>query len=127
MKTPLRRNNANTIKMKIKDFGFANHILLRGRDEFERKEGYKFHSLHLYGTNCMTCNFSGQAANLIITAILMTEDDLPKKINSQDFSFCFQDNQYDIRKSFFICKIDSSNNILDSKHYSHHTDLEDID
>lgn len=103
--------------MKIKDFTSFNHPLLRGKDEFEAVHNYKLLSIHKEGSSFITFNFIGQAINSIITAVLMTEDDLPEKINPNDFSFCFLDNKYDNRKSFFICKVDSNNQILESKYY----------
>ena len=108
--------------MKVKEFGTFDHVLINALDELMRKENqYKPFSFHKGGSSFLTLNLTGSAINTITTAFLMTEDDLPEKIDPNKFGYCFKDNKYDISKSFFICKVDKENKVLDSKHYSHYT------
>ncbi len=110
--------------MNPKDFGAFDHTLVNGIDELQRKISSLAHfTYHKGGSTFITITLTYNDAGIIKTAIIMTEDDLPEKIDRKNFKECFLDNSFDSvsDKTVFACKIDSNNQIVDSKHYSHHS------
>ena len=110
--------------MKPKDFGAYDHTLVNGIDELQRKISTLSHfTYNKGGSTFITITLTDNNGGITKAAILMTEDDLPEKISRNDFKECFLDNIFNevSDKTIFLCRIDSNNNILESKHYSRHT------
>ena len=107
--------------MNVINLGSLNHVFVNGLNELMIKERqYKPFSFHKQGETFITFHLSGDAVNLIKTAFLMTEENLPEKIDPYQFGYCFIDGKFDLSdKTIFLCQIDSSLKVIDSRHYFH--------